>query len=183
MIKSQLLNEGLDFMDMEGQVLPKVTVDEYVAKMGKDSDIVTLSFTVKSEEAGNDLVDWFERGYKFVLDASLSEGEVTSGKWLVFVEMARRIAVPKHIIEMLSDLKNLTGFAVTDWTIEIDKEEFDADENILRQKIILNPNEYKVEKEKEDELNEMRAIAGLNHKSVFNEVDEELQKFKTIAGL
>jgi hypothetical protein len=92
------LTEGLDFHAMEGQVIPLVTVDEYAAKMGKDSDIVTLSFIVKSEAAGNDLVDWFERGYDWVLDASLSEGEVEPNRWLVFVEMNRRSTVPNIII-------------------------------------------------------------------------------------
>ena len=65
----QILNEGLDYMDLEGQLLPRISVDEYSAKMGKDSEIVTVAFTVKSEAAGNDLVDWLERGYNFVLDA------------------------------------------------------------------------------------------------------------------
>ena len=70
----QILNEGLDYMDLEGQLLPRISVDEYSAKMGKDSEIVTLAFTVKSEAAGNDLVDWLERGYDYVLDASLKIG-------------------------------------------------------------------------------------------------------------
>ena len=68
-----IITEGLDFNDMDGQIAPTVTVDEYEAKMGKNSDIVTLSFTVNSELAGSDLVDWFERGYDFVLDASVSD--------------------------------------------------------------------------------------------------------------
>jgi hypothetical protein len=72
--------------------------------MGKDSEIVTLAFTVKSEAAGNDLSDWFERGYDWVLDAQVSEGEIKPGQYLVFVEMNRRSSVPKRIIELLEDL-------------------------------------------------------------------------------
>lgn len=182
MIKRTLF-EGLDYHDMENQLDTKVTIDEYVAKMGKDSDIVTLSFFVKNEQAGNDLVDWFERGYNFVLDASLSEGEVSSNKWVVFVELSRRIAVPKQIIELLSDLETLTGLKLKDYTIEVYGEEYDADEKILQQVIICNPNRYKIEKEKEDDLNEMRSIAGLDHKTIFDAQDDELSRFKSIAGL
>ena len=42
-----ILNEALDYLDMEGQIGDVVTVDEYAAKMGSDKDIVTLTFTVK----------------------------------------------------------------------------------------------------------------------------------------
>ena len=176
------ITEGLDFNDMEGQVEPTVTVDEYEAKMGKNSDIVTLSFTVKSEQAGQDLVDWFERGYDFVLDSSLSDGEISTGKYLVFVEMNRRSAVPERIVELLKDLKTLTGLKVSDWTVEIEDEGYDPDEKILKQVIICNPGEYRQEKEKEDELNEMRSIAGLKSKTIYEE-SEYTKTIKNMAGL
>ena len=98
---SKILNEGLDYLDMVGQIDPKISVDEYEAKNGKDSDIVTIAFTVNSEAAGNDLVDWFERGYDWIVDASLSEGEISPGKSLVFVELNRRSTVPLKIVELL----------------------------------------------------------------------------------
>ena len=125
MDKKIFITEGLDFNDMDGQIDPVVTVDEYSAKMGKDSDIVTLAFVVKSEEAGSDLVDWFERGYDFVLDASVSEGEVKVGKWLVFVEMNRRSSTPERIVELLQDLKTLTGMKLSDWTVQVEDEDYE----------------------------------------------------------
>ena len=82
---TKIINEGLDYHDLEGQMIPTVSVDEYSAKMGKDSEIVTLAFTIKNKQAGKDLSDWFERGYDFVLDAQVSDGEVSYGKYLVFV--------------------------------------------------------------------------------------------------
>jgi len=176
-----IINEGLDYHDMEGQIEPSVTVDEYVAKMGEDKDIVTLAFVVKSEEAGNDLVDWFERGYDFVLDASVSEGEISSGKWLVFVEMNRRSTVPNRIIELIKDLKTLTNLKVSDWTIRVDDEDYEPEEQILSQVIICNPNKYKMENE-EEELNEMRKTAGLDVKPLYK-VDTELKDFLSKAGL
>lgn len=182
MDKKIFITEGLDFNDMEGQIEPIITVDEYAAKMGKDSDIVTVSFTVKSEQAGQDLVDWFERGYDFILDASLSDGEVEVGKYLVFVEMNRRSAVPDRIIEILKDLKTLTSLKLTDWTVQVEGEDYEPDEKILRQVIICNPGEYRQIKENEDELNEMRSIAGLDSKNIHEE-SEYTRKIKNMAGL
>lgn len=167
---------------MEGQVEPTLTVDEYAAKMGKDNDIVTLAFVVRSKDAGNDLVEWFEKGYDYILDASLSTGEIESGKWLIFVELNRRSTVPERIVELINDLKTLTNLKLSDWTIRVDEEDYEPEEQILKQVIICNPNEYKIEQEKEKELNEMRSIAGLSNKIIYAK-DNEIKDFISKAGL
>lgn len=178
---------ALDYMDLKGQLNDKITIDEYAAKMGKDSDIVTITFTTHSKLAAKDLVTWFERGYDFVLDASVSDGEIEPGKWLVFVEMDRRSKVPERIITLLSDLETLTGIEINDWTVEIEGDEYEASEEIMKEKMILNPNEYKDKKDSEDdendeELNEMRLRAGLDVKTNYVE-DEYIKNLKAIAGL
>ena len=185
MTNKTILNEGLDYHDLEGQMIPTVTVDEYAAHMGNDSEIVTLAFTIKSEAAGNDLVDWFERGYDFVLDAQVSEGEVKPGQYLVFVEMNRRSSVPKRIIELLDDLETLTAIPVKDWTIIVDEEEYSPEEEVLKQVITISPHDYREEVEvEEEELNEMRERAGLEVKVIHaDKQDAEIKAFKSMAGL
>ena len=179
---TKILNEGLDYHDLEGQMDPTVTVDEYAAHMGKDSEIVTLAFVTHSEAAGNDLADWFERGYDYVLDAEVSEGEVSPGKYLVFVEMNRRSTVPERIIELITDLETLTDLPLKDWTIIIDDEEYEPDESIIKQRITISPHEYRKDVENEEELNEMREIAGLSTKPIHQQ-DEYIRKIKSMAGL
>lgn len=183
----KILNEGLDYHDLVGQLSPTLSVDEYKAKMGKDSDIVTLAFIIKSEAAGEDLVNWFERGYDFVLDASVSDGQLDIGKYVVFVELKRRQSTPAHIIELLEDLNTLTDIPLKDWTIKIDDEEYDADEAVLKQVITTSPHEYRTDVEDdidEEELNEMRERAGLAVKTLHaDKQDAELRAFKAIAGL
>jgi hypothetical protein len=180
---NKILNEGLDYHDLEGQLEPKLSIDEYKAKMGKDSDIVTLAFIVKSRLAAEDLVSWLEIGYDYVLDASVSEGEISPGKYLVFVEMNRRTSVPSRIIEILSDLETLTNIKTTDWTISHDDHDYDADEDVLKQVLVLSPHEYRVDIDKEEELNEMRQIAGLSTKKIFDRPDKELKDFLNKANL
>jgi hypothetical protein len=179
----RIINEGLNYLDMVDQIEPIVSVDEYAAKMGKDSDIVTLAFTVNSEAAGNDLVDWFERGYDWVLDANISEGELSPGKYLVFVEMKRRTKVPERIVELITDLKTLTDLSINEWTVIVDAEDYDADENVLKQVIPISPHEYREENEDEEELNEMRHRAGLDTVNLHGEPDSELKAFISMAGL
>ncbi len=177
------LNEGLDHNDMVNQIDPVVSVDEYTAKMGKNSEIVTLSFITNSKLAAKDLVSWLEIGYDFVLDASVSEGELEPGKWLVFVEMKRRSSVPDKIYKILDDLKTLTGRKPEDYEIKVDKKKYKADVDVLKKVIILKPEEYVETKEQEKELNEYREIAGLDRVKVYKNIDEEIRNYISKAGL
>ena len=179
---SKFLAEGLNYLDMEGQVEPKITVDEYEAKMGKDKDIVTVTFVVKNKLAGDDLVGWFERGYGYVLDASVSDGEFDKDKYLVFVEMDRRSIVPERIIELLKDLETLTGIPLKDYEVQVDGETHDADVDILKQVIITSPLEYQKEKEKEEELNEYRELSGIMTKKLYED-DAYIKSIKAMAGM
>jgi hypothetical protein len=176
-----IINEGLDYHDMVNQMTARVTVDKYEAKMGDDDEIVTLAFIVKGQSASSDLVDWFERGYDWVLDAQVSDGEYTPGKYLVFVEIPRRTVVPDRIVELLADLETLTGIPVTEWVIEIDGEEYDADVEIIKQKLVLSPHQYR--KEKETDLNEMRELSGQEPVKIYNNKDSILKDFLSSAGL
>jgi hypothetical protein len=176
------LNESLDYMDLKDQLKNRITVDEYSAKMGPDKDIVTITFTVYSKLAAEDLVTWFERGYDWVLDASVSDGELEPGVYLVFVEMDRRAKVPARICTLLSDLETLTGLGLKDWTVEIEGTDCPADPEAMADKMILNPNVYKAQKESEEELNEFRTIAGLETKPIYEE-DAYIKSIKDMAGI
>ena len=180
-----ILTEGLNYMDMEDQVFPSLHIDEYASKMGEDKDIITLSFMVKSYQVGEDLVAWFERGYTYVLDASVSEGELEPGKFLVFVEMDRRSWAPAKIYELIKDLKTLTGIDPKEWSMTIDDEKYACEVDIMKDKMTLNPNLYKMEEEAEieDDLNEMRLAAGLDHKSTITEKDTYIKDLQAAAGL
>jgi len=105
------------------------------------------------------------------------------GKYIVFVEMNRRSTVPERIIELLKDLKTLTSLKLTDWTVQVNDEDYEPDEDVLKQVIICNPSKYKSEIESEEDLNEMREIAGLKSVTIYTEQDNEIKNFKSMAGL
>lgn len=187
------LNEGLEYMDLKEQMSNKLTVDEYAAKMGKDNEIVTITFEVYSKLAAEDLTAWFERGYDFVLDASVSKGELEPGKYLVFVEMLRRTKVPYNLVRLLSDLQTLTDYDLNDWIVSINEIDYPAEEEVLLKNMITNPGVYleKVEAEKEkienkdldSDLEGFKTLAGLDVKPSYDEKDEDIRNMKNIAGL
>ena len=102
--------------------------------------------------------------------------------------MSRRTTVPERIIELLEDMITLTDIPLKDWSIKIDDEEYPAEEDVLRQVIVLSPHAYReeaeeVDNETEEGLNEVRVAAGLPVKNIYNAADTEMLNFKALAGL
>lgn len=176
----KILNEGLNYQDMVDQVTPILGIDEFKSRIGEDSDIIVLNFIVSGEAVGNDLVDWLERGYDWIIDAEISPGEVLDKKYYVFVEMNRRNSAPRRIMELIEDLFTLTDIKPDDWELKINGKKYPASEEIIKQTIVLSPSEYK--NKEEGELNEMRKIAGLDIVPVY-EKDQEILNWQRQAGI
>jgi hypothetical protein len=175
------LNEGLEFKDMEGIVKPTVFIDEFSSKMGSDDEVSVVSFYVRNNRAADDLVNWFEKGYDFVLDADRSPGEVKPNRYLVYVEMKRRNSLPAWIAELLNDLSTLTEHeSEHNWTVGYKGEEFPFTVEDVRSRVILSPIKYR--EMKEAGLNEMRVAAGIKPKSIRNN-DADIKNFAALAGL
>lgn len=137
------LLEGLKYLEMKGMVNPVITIDEYAASMGTDDDIITVTFKVKSQLVAQDLEGWFEKGYKSVLDAAVSEGEVSDNIYLVFVEFERRYAFPEQLAEIVSELETLTGIKLGMWKCEVNGKTFDFSIDSIEQNVILVPKDYR----------------------------------------
>lgn len=181
----QILTEGLKHMDMEDQVIPIVGIDQYESSVGENDDMITLDFLVKGKAQAQDLAEWFERGYDWVIDADTSPGEVKDGNYIVFVEMNRRTKVPQYIIEMLGDLETLTGLAPTDWKVKIKDQEYDADATKIGDRLELSPRQYREthpDNTGEEELTEWKQIAGVSMDTP-QQQDPLLAAIKRQAGL
>ena len=175
------LNEGLEFKDMENLIKPTVYVDAFAAKMGSDDEVTVVSFYVRNNRVADDLVNWFEKGYDFVLDADRSPGEVKPGRYLVYVEMKRRSSLPEWITRLLEDLSTLTEHEdPQDWMLGIGEEEFPYTEDMVRAKVELSPHKYR--EAKESGLNEMRIASGLPVKPT-RDNDADIKAFAALAGL
>jgi hypothetical protein len=117
---SKILNEGLRSKDLEGFVQNTFLVDTYKSKMGEDRNVAVLSFRVKDRLPALDLMEFIERGYGFVLDADISSGEESDGKYSVFVEIERNRRLPENIKEVIEGISKLTG--IEDWRFRYHKD-------------------------------------------------------------
>ena len=175
---------SLKKMELAGSIGKKIHFDEYKAKMGEDADIIVVSFKSTYKDQAQDLVNFLEKGYDWILDADVSAGELDDGQYLIFVEILRRPSVPEKIIKMLDDLKNLTGTKVHDYEFKYAKDTQYTPLSVetLSSRIPLDPRKYrKLNKTKDDvELENMQMAAGLAPKT--EEVtDPELKNFVNLS--
>ena len=117
MSNQQQLNEGLNKEDLLDRVEPIVHFDEYVPKMGESDSTIVASFKVNGKTVAQDLENFIEKGYNWVLDAETSPGEISEGNYVVFVEAERRTSLPIVFMSMIEDLTNLTGIKSNEWTM------------------------------------------------------------------
>lgn len=144
MHKNKQLNEGLKKEDLKGFVTDIFTVDTYKSKMGEDRDVAVLAFRVKDRLPALDLMEFLERGYDFILDADISSGEESDGRYSVFVEMERNKRLPKRIAEMLEDISSLTGIDMDQWRYRYYKDWKSKSFNVesITEDVPLDPDAY-----------------------------------------
>ena len=100
---------GLQKGDLQHLLYDIFEIDSYRSKMGDDKDIIVCSFTVKDKQPAEDLMNFVEKGYEFVLDSAVSPGELDDGMYRVFVEMRRDKNAPERILEMVYGIGELAG--------------------------------------------------------------------------
>ena len=174
------LFEALEYKDMEGMLKPTIHVDEFVSKMGDDDDIIVVSFFVKNQQAAEDLMAWFEKGYDWVLDADTSPGEISPGRYLVYIEFRRRSTAGTHVNAALSDLDTLTEFEPADWNMVYDGKKYPFTQETFNRVVPTSPAEYR--KRRDSELNEMRVAAGVPPRQIFKR-ERDIRQLQAAAGI
>lgn len=136
------LNEGLRPLDLENLVKNLFEVDTYKSKMGEDRDVCVISFRVKDRSPANDLMEFIEKGFSYVLDADVSAGEDSAGDYHVFVEIPRTPDLSTQIEEILYGVNRLTG--MDQWKFRYHKEgkEHEVNRETISKIIPTSPSLY-----------------------------------------
>lgn len=146
------LSEGLRAGDLKHTVDHLFTVDQFQSKMGEDRDIVVLRFRASGKEPANDLMEFIEKGYNFVLDADVSSGEEKDGYYSVFVELERTKKAPGEVKDLLGGISQLCD--IDNWRFRWYKDVggHDFTEADFADVVPVTPEEYERSvKGKEDE--------------------------------
>jgi len=160
------LFEALSYKDMEGLMKSTIHVDEFSSKMGDDDDIIVVSFFLRDQQAAKDLMNWFEKGYDFVIDSDRSPGEIKPNRYLVYVELRRRSTAGGQVEQLIEDLGTLTEFDKNDWIMHYRGKEVPFSRDEFDSMVPLSPKAYR--ERYEGDLNEMRVAAGLTTTRIYD---------------
>lgn len=116
------LRESFEVGDLQNIIHPRIHVDEYQSQSGRDDRFCVITFMVADPIAAQDLRDFLERGYEFVASADVSTGEISTGKYLVFLEIRRLSTLFDHLMEILDDLSAATQTPADQWQFQYRKE-------------------------------------------------------------
>lgn len=139
---SKPLNEGLRPSDLEDLVYPLLEVDTYSSKMGEDRDVCVVSLQVKDRSPAQDLMEFIEKGYKFVLDADISSGENENGEYFVFIELPRNPKLAEEIQELTYGIRKLTSIKDFKFKYYKNKDIKSVTEETLKSVIPSTPADY-----------------------------------------
>lgn len=132
------LREG----DLRNLIDKVFEVDSYASKMGDDKNIVTLSFSVGDKQPAEDLANFLEKGYNFILDADVTAGEQSDGTYKVFVELQRERGIHNNINEILDGVRKIGGLDELKFRYYKDFRSKDATLEELQSSIPDDPNNY-----------------------------------------
>lgn len=119
-------------------------IDSYKSKMGSDEDIITLSFSLKTQESADDLSNFIEKGYNFVLDTDATPGQQSDGTYKVFVEMERTSSAVEDILKLINDVEKLTNIEEFKFRYYKGWKSKPATEENLESSVPTDPREYKM---------------------------------------
>ena len=151
------LNENLERYDLEHLVDGLFFVDRHVSKLGTDSEVATLTFRVGNKQAAQDLANYIEKVYDWVLDADASPGPDQFQKHAVFVEISRNPKIINQILKLLAEIENVAN--VVSWKFKYKKDPRTLDVN--EENLLMIP------KTKDEYLEMIRSNAAESVKDFF----------------
>lgn len=159
----QQLNEGIERGDLKRLVHPELHIDEFKSKLGRDEDVCVISFKITGKEPADDLVNFIEKGYEWIIDADTSSGEMDDGDFIVFAEADRNSEIAENIMSMMSDIMNVTDQKLTEWQVVYYKSPKPVEltlENL--QKLIPTTPEQYAKMYGQEEIDQLKTAAGVD---------------------
>lgn len=139
---TKLTEGGLLHNDLDKLVLPLLDIDTFESKID-DSRSIVVAFYVFEPEPARDLDSFISKSSLEIFDTEASPAPTTDGYYVVFVEIERNNQFPKTVMDLVSEVNNLTSN--TKWRFKVYGKDgiFELSENNLKTKVNLDPNKVK----------------------------------------
>lgn len=118
--------------ELKDTISPDVGVDNYKSKMGKDREVVVISFSCITEKAASGVSNFVEKSFIDVLDTEVSPNPDVTNRYIVFIELKRDNKFVNNFCELIKDIENVSDDV--DWNIRVgrNKSTFKKDDKKLK---------------------------------------------------
>lgn len=177
---------GLEAGNLRKLIHPELHIDEFKSKLGDDDEICVISFKVNGKEPAQDLVNFIEKGYSWVVDADVSSGEMDDGDYIVFLEIDRNRELPKNVMDMMEDIMRLTEQELSEWRVRYHSNTTDHELTLqdLSEMVPLSPEEYDAKYGTDDDQEDMESdVPDQEPEAMGPELQESLNKLRAVAGV
>jgi hypothetical protein len=133
---------GLRFEELEGMVLPLISIDEFEPKTGTTEEVIVVAFFCRDELPAIDLDEFLDKSVIDFLDSEVSPNPNEEGYYLVFIEFKRQPNFWMKLFDMVKDIENVSGGM--DWKVQpyLVPELYDLYDPRLQQVVIAQEDEY-----------------------------------------
>ena len=143
---------GIKAGDLVDTILSKISIDEFEPKTGKSKDVTVVGFNVTEESAGQDLNNFLNSSIHDIRDVEVSPNPNKQGYFMVFVELDRNEKVFDNIMELVSDVKNVSGNLKWKASTHLTDEYYPLESEELKRYIITDPDNYLTKEEWEEQV-------------------------------
>lgn len=129
---------GLSRHALEGTILPNVSIDEFEAKSGSESEIIVVALYAIDEDPAKDLDTFVEMGPYDIIDVDVSPNPDDAGNYLIFLEFKRNIDFWQKLDSVLEDIINITGDL--EWQVSCNVLDYDCtlNDDELRAAVVID---------------------------------------------
>lgn len=115
---NRMINEGLEKNDLEGIMLPRVSIDEYLPA-DADSDNIVIAFFIKGvPEAVIPFRDFLQK-CNGIMDVDYGDSDTIINTSVVYSEMDRENFDVKDLRDIMIQVSMLSGLSPNDFTITL----------------------------------------------------------------
>lgn len=180
------LFESIEYHDLDDLVSNTIHIDEFKAKIGGDDENIVISFKVLTKEPAEDLENFLEKGYEWILDADVSTGELENDYYLVFVEFERRHHLLDDLMDLIEDLTNLTNN--DKWFFSYfeplrQNQKYELNRENLEKIVPLSPKHYRELRESAYRLENLKLASGMKSKYKVKQRSVYTDNLRLAAGI
>ncbi|MDA8842098.1 hypothetical protein N9N08_00300 [bacterium] len=128
--------------DLVNTMFKDISIDEFEPKTGDTKDVLVLGFYLNENLSGKDLYSYLNNSIIEIRDVEVSPNPNPEGRFMVFLEMDRKIDIYNNVKDVVKEVERLSG--KLNWQIStlLSEENLEFNEDNFNRFVQTDPDNY-----------------------------------------